>query len=159
MNTLSLLAADPNASVHKACGAELAAKGACRMLSNDRLAETGVIEVGREIAMEATRAGRDAIVLIPQDATELNYVGLVKTTGLGEIGANPKPRGLLTRSAVAARLRKRKAAADRRPWNKLKASPVRKQDSVPPQGTAERPASQPAIKLKLSRQAGDIYNE
>jgi len=101
MTTLSLLASDPEGSVNRACGIASQVKGAYRLLGNERLTQSAILEVHHEVSVEAIRESAEPVVLIPQDTTELNYSGLENTTGLGSIGSNAKSRGLYMHSAIA----------------------------------------------------------
>ena len=99
--TLNQLAQDPQGSVNRACGSPGAAKGAYRMVGNEKVTEEEIITKHREVTLERIRASGESVILVPQDLTELNYTTLEHTSGLGNIGTDKNLRGILMNSAIA----------------------------------------------------------
>ncbi len=100
--TLATLAAQPLDSFPQACGSAAEAKATYRFFSNERLP----IELFLQPLVKATaNACRgQAVVLVVQDSTSLNYTHLKFTTGLGLLNDSPLARGLHLHSTLALRL-------------------------------------------------------
>jgi len=78
------------------------AKGAYNLIENDSPEISMQTLLNPHTESTQARMAVESIVLLAQDTTSLNYSGLNKTTGLGEIGSGPA-RGLFLHSLLAFR--------------------------------------------------------
>ena len=85
----------PEQSFSSACG-ETVRKAAWRLFSTAKLDLSG----GHESAM-LSRCASHAIILVPEDTTDLNYKGHEQTEGLGSLGGSKAVLGLCVHSAIA----------------------------------------------------------
>ena len=98
---LEQLSGKPGASVSAACQDPYQAKAVYRFIENDETATDAITKITHELAVERINAVKPAVVLIPQDTTEVNYTGLKETSGLGSIGSTTACMGMQVHSAVA----------------------------------------------------------
>ena len=99
--TLEQLASDPEASVNKACARPGQVKAAYRLLANEKLTDSAIVDTHHEVTLACIRESAEPVILVPQDTTEVNYSHLEHTSGLGSIGSDENLRGLLMHNALA----------------------------------------------------------
>lgn len=92
----------PQASFYGTFSSWAAAKGAYGLIEHPSpdISLSGLLASHQE--QTQARMAAEALVLLPQDTTTLNYSGLQQTTGLGSLGENPG-RGLWLHSLLAFR--------------------------------------------------------
>ncbi len=92
----------PQASFYGSFSSWAAAKGAYGLIEHPSsdISLSGLLASHQE--QTQARMAAEALVLLPQDTTSLNYSGLEQTTGLGSLGENPG-RGLWLHSLLAFR--------------------------------------------------------
>ena len=76
--------AKPTANIPQACGTAMASKAAYRFLDNEKVRWQAILEP--HYAATAARVREQALVLVAQDTTSLNYSTHPHTQGLGPIG-------------------------------------------------------------------------
>lgn len=99
--SLKQLGTQPEASPHRACGSASQSKALYRLVANEKLTDKSIVDVHHDVTMERIRESGASVVVVSQDTTEINFSSLKNTTGLGNIGTNPKLRGLIVHSAIA----------------------------------------------------------
>jgi len=87
----SQLAADPGASIPKACGLWGQSKAAYRFLDNDKVNEDDLLAPHYRSTKERLR--EHPVILAVQDTTQLDFTSHPQTTGLGILG-DPEHQGL-----------------------------------------------------------------
>ena len=98
METASVVAEQPQASLPEACGDAATLKGAYRLLENAAVTPGAILASHVQQTLERVRGA--PLVLAVQDTTELDYSSHRATTGLGAIG-NGFGRGLLVHTTLA----------------------------------------------------------
>jgi hypothetical protein len=98
METASVVAEHPQASLPEACGEAAQLKGAYRLLENGAVTPQAIL--AGHVRQTLARVQGAPLVLAVQDTTELDYSSHRATTGLGAIG-NGFGRGLLVHSTLA----------------------------------------------------------
>jgi hypothetical protein len=98
METATVVAERPHASLPEACGDAARLKGAYRLLENEAVTPGAILASQVQQTLERVRGA--PLVLAVQDATELDYSSHRATRGLGAIG-NGYGRGLLLHSTLA----------------------------------------------------------
>ena len=92
--------AKPTANIPQACGSAMAAKAAYRFLDNEKIHWQGILEP--HYASTEARVREEALALVAQDTTTLNYSTHPHTQGLGPIGTqSEKVRGLMVHDTLA----------------------------------------------------------
>jgi hypothetical protein len=92
--------AKPTANIPQACGSAMAAKAAYRFLDNAKIDWQAIL--APHYAATAARVREQALVLVAQDTTTLNYSAHPATQGLGPIGTQSEQvRGLLVHDTLA----------------------------------------------------------
>ena len=90
----------PTANIPQACGSAMAAKAAYRFLDNEKIRWRAILEP--HYAATEARVRDEALVLVAQDTTTLNYSSHPNTEGLGPIGhQGEKVRGLMVHDTLA----------------------------------------------------------
>lgn len=92
------MAENPEASLPQQMGSWGKLKAAYRILNNAAISLTALLEPHRQQTLQQARA--EAVVLFPEDTTELDYTAHGSTSGLGPIG-DGRGRGLLLHSTLA----------------------------------------------------------
>jgi hypothetical protein len=95
------LSVNPALSISAASANYAEAKAIYRMVDNPEITEEMIIATHKQATIKRIIESGEKIVLNVQDTTELNYTGLKKTSGLGEIGSNIDSRGLIVHSSLA----------------------------------------------------------
>ena len=92
--------AKPTANIPQACGSAMAAKAAYRFLDNEKIGWQAILEP--HYAATEARVREQALVLVAQDTTSLNYSTHPHTQGLGPIGTQSEQvRGLMVHDTMA----------------------------------------------------------
>ena len=92
--------AKPTANIPQACGSAMAAKAAYRFLDNEKIRWQAILDP--HYAATEARVREQALVLVAQDTTSLNYSTHPHTQGLGPIGTqSEKVRGLMVHDTMA----------------------------------------------------------
>ena len=90
----------PTANIPQACASAMAAKAAYRFLDNEKIQWRAILEP--HYAATEARVREEALVLVAQDTTTLNYSSHPHTQGLGPIGTqSEKVRGLMVHDTLA----------------------------------------------------------
>ena len=98
IETASVLAEHPQASLPEACGERAVLKGAYRLLENEAVSPAGIQASHVQETLERVRG--TPLVLAVQDTTDLDYSTHQATSGLGAIG-NGYGLGLLLHTTLA----------------------------------------------------------
>ena len=92
--------AKPTANIPQACASAMAAKAAYRFLDNEKVQWQAILDP--HYAATEARVREQALVLVAQDTTSLNYSTHPHTQGLGPIGTqSEKVRGLMVHDTMA----------------------------------------------------------
>ena len=92
----------PGAGIVQACGSWAAAKAAYRFFDHERTTMQSLLEPHHEATLERMRG--EAVVLLVQDTSSLNYTTRRDMQGIGPIGSwRNGPKGLLLHSTLAFR--------------------------------------------------------
>lgn len=91
----------PTASISAACNDPHQAKAAYRFVGNDDVTTEAITKITRDVTVENIIAAKPAVLLIPEDTSDLNYTNLKGSEGLGSIGGSEALRGLYVHSAIA----------------------------------------------------------
>ena len=92
--------AKPTANIPQACASAMAAKAAYRFLDNEKVHWQAILEP--HYAATEARVREQALVLVAQDTTSLNYSTHTHTQGLGPIGSQSEQvRGLMVHDTMA----------------------------------------------------------
>lgn len=92
--------AKPTANIPQACASAMAAKAAYRFLDNEKVQWQAILDA--HYAATEARVREQALVLVAQDTTSLNYSSHPHTQGLGPIGTqSEKVRGLMVHDTLA----------------------------------------------------------
>jgi hypothetical protein len=91
--------AQPMANIPQACGSAMAAKAVYRFLDNEAVAWPAILQPHYEATEERIRT--QALVLVAQDTTSLNYSSHPHTQGLGPITDSETGHGLLVHDTLA----------------------------------------------------------
>ena len=92
--------ARPTANIPQACGSASSAKAAYRFLDNEKIQWQAILQP--HYAATEARVREEALVLVAQDTTTLNYSTHPHTQGLGPIGTqSEKVRGLMVHDTLA----------------------------------------------------------
>lgn len=92
------MVANPAASLAQQMGSWRKLKAAYRLLNNKAVSLAALLEPHRQQTLE--QAGEQAVVLFPEDTTELDYTAHPSKQGLGPIG-DGKGRGMLLHTTLA----------------------------------------------------------
>jgi hypothetical protein len=94
--------ARPMANIPQACGSTAKTKAAYRLLAHRDVTFEAVLQPHFAATEQRIGTMRDAVILVPQDTTSLNFTKLTGTDGLGPIGTNAKgAQGLHLHSSLA----------------------------------------------------------